>query len=62
VGNGGKAASGENGELRIRWWDDRGAGRYRLVVGYVGEDSVKAGVYYRVENGKLVSTGERVKK
>jgi len=32
------------------WWDGR---RYRMVVGYVGEDGIKANVLYCVKAGKL---------
>ena len=35
---------------RIRWW---GGKRYRLCVGYVGEDGIEANVAYKVVDGKL---------
>ena len=42
---------GDCAALVIRWWD---VSRYRLAVGYVGENGIEPGVAYRVEGGKLV--------
>ena len=50
AGYDGTATAGDDGEIRIRWFDGR---RYRLAVGYVGEDGIKANTPYRVVNGKL---------
>lgn len=47
----GTTTAGYRGTLMI-WWHD--GQRRRLVVGYVGEDGVDAGVPYRVEGGRLV--------
>ena len=44
-----RALSGESGLLAIQWWD---GSRYRLAVGYVGEDC-EANVWYIVVDGKL---------
>ena len=44
-GDCGTSMAGENGILVIRFWDGR---RDRLVVGYVGEGGIKAGVKYRL--------------
>jgi hypothetical protein len=49
----GTAKSGEIGIVAIRWYDDA-KGRYRLAVGYVGEDGIKANTFYRCsDSGKL---------
>ena len=49
AGEGGVAVAGEGGEIRIRWWN----GRYRTVVGYVGEDGIKINTPYCETDGKL---------
>ena len=51
AGNEGTATAGDGGQIRIPWHD---GARFRLVVGYVGEASLRPGVAYKVENGKLV--------
>ena len=51
AGYGGTATAGYGGEIRIRWNDGR---RYRLAVGYVGEDGIEANVPYVVRDGQLV--------
>jgi hypothetical protein len=53
-GDEGTSKSGDVGIVVCRWWDG-GKGRYRLSVGYVGEDGIKANAFYRAdETGKLV--------
>jgi hypothetical protein len=47
----GTATAGEDGEIRIRFSD---GSRYRLAVGYVGEDGILANVPYKVDAGTLV--------
>ncbi len=47
----GRASSGKNGCIALCWHDGK---RNRIVVGYVGEDGIKADTWYRVEAGKLV--------
>jgi hypothetical protein len=49
AGNYGTATAGERGELRIQWWDDK-ASRYRTVLGYVGENGIKADTAYRLND------------
>jgi hypothetical protein len=51
AGDSGTATAGDRGEIRIRWYDGR---RYRLAVGYVGEEGIEANTAYRVVDGKLV--------
>jgi hypothetical protein len=45
----GTATAGYRGEIRIRYWDDK-AGRYRTVIGYVGEDGIEANAPYRLND------------
>ena len=50
----GTATAGYYGTIVIKWWDDN-ATRYRLTVGYPGEDGIKPNVAYRCdEAGNLV--------
>ena len=60
AGYGGTATAGERGTAKtgslgiivLRWWD---GARYRVTVGYVGEDGIKPDTFYRCdEQGKLV--------
>ena len=55
AGDWGTATAGDEGEIRIRWWDGR---RYRLAVGYTGEDGIKANTPYRVVDGVLVEANQ----
>jgi hypothetical protein len=48
AGYGGTATAGYGGTLVLSWWD-RTAQRNRLVVVYVGEDGIEAGVSYRLD-------------
>ena len=53
-GYGATVSGGECGLIAVKWWDDQ-AHRYRLAVGYIGEDGIEANTKYRVEGrGKLV--------
>ena len=51
AGCAGRAKAGENGCIALCWHDGK---RNRIVVGYVGEDGIKADTWYRVDGGKLV--------
>jgi hypothetical protein len=44
-------SAGPNGAICIPWHD---GSRIRFAVGYVGENGIEAGVFYRADNGKLV--------
>jgi hypothetical protein len=49
---GNMARAGEKGVVIIKWWDAE-AQRPRVAVGYVGENGISAGTWYRVESGVL---------
>ena len=52
AGYGGKATAGDRGTLIIKHWD---GDRYRIVVGYVGEDGILQDVAYKLDvDGKFV--------
>ena len=51
AGGGARVKSGKGGCFALTWHDGT---RNRIVVGYVGEDRIKADTWYRVEDGKLV--------
>ena len=53
AGDRGTATAGDRGEIRVRWYDEA-AGRYRVTVGYVGEDGIKPNVAYVIREKKLV--------
>ena len=55
AGDYGTATAGNCGTVCLRWWDGN---RYRLAVGYIGEDGLLPNVPYKVENGKLVDARE----
>jgi hypothetical protein len=55
AGDSGTATAGDRGTIVIRWWDGN---RYRLAVGYVGEDGIEPNQLYRVEAGKLMKVEE----
>jgi len=53
AGHSGTATAGRFGTVVVKWWDGK---RYRLAVGYCGEDGIEAGVAYGCdEAGKLVA-------
>lgn len=49
AGSSGRARASERGALTILWWDAK-AERHRVIVGYVGENGIEAGVWYRVNS------------
>jgi hypothetical protein len=46
-----RVRAGANGAITAIYWDGI---RYRVVVGYVGEDGIEANTWYRIESGKFV--------
>jgi len=58
AGYGGTATAGHRGRLVITWWDNK-ARRYRITVGYVGEDGIEPDTAYRCDQaGRLVKAVE----
>jgi hypothetical protein len=52
AGYGGTATAGDRGIIQIRYWDGN---RYRVRVGYIGENGLEAGVPYVLnEEGEFV--------
>jgi len=49
AGDAGTATAGKRGVLVLRWWDEA-ANRYRIKIGYVGEDSIEPGKAYRLND------------
>jgi hypothetical protein len=54
AGHKGIATAGDRGIIQIRYWDGN---RYRVKMGYIGENGLEAGVPY-----KLDDEGEFVRK
>ena len=46
-----RAKVGAEGAIALTWYDGK---RPRIIVGYAGEDGIKADTWYQVKNGKLV--------
>ena len=52
AGNNGTATAGNDGIVELRWYD---GSRYRITVGYIGEDGLLPSVAYRCDSaGKIV--------
>ena len=51
------AKVGEDGCIALAWWDEVSK-RYRMAVGYVGEDGIEADVEYCVSDGKLAKASD----
>ena len=51
AGRYGQATAGEGGTIQIEYYNN---GRYRQLVGYIGEDGLEPNVTYKIENGKFV--------
>ena len=57
-GDGASLTGGDGAELRIRYWDSK-ADRWRTAVAYVGENGIKPGVAYRLnENHEFVEADQ----
>ena len=48
AGEGGTVTAGEGGILQINAWDSK-ALRYRIIIGYVGENGLVAGTQYKLD-------------
>ena len=48
AGEGGTATAGEGGILQINAWDSKSL-RYRIIIGYVGENGLVAGTQYKLD-------------
>src|SRR5207253_380045 len=55
LGQEGKARASANGSVILTRWDGK---RFRHVIGYVGEDGIKADTWYHLENGSLAEIKE----
>ena len=52
----GTATVGEWGRIQIEWWDGY---RYRISIGYAGENGIKPDTAYRLDNaGQFVEVGK----
>jgi hypothetical protein len=51
------AKVGEDGCIALAWWDEAN-NRYRMAVGYVGEDGIEPDIEYCVRDGKLAKAGD----
>jgi hypothetical protein len=51
AGDDGTATAGDDAIIAVKYWD---GSRYRLAVGYTGEDGIEPGKAYRVNAGRLV--------
>ncbi len=49
AGDRGTATAGDSGTICIKYWDSK-TDRYRTVVGYVGEDGIKANTPYQLND------------
>ncbi len=49
-----KAKAGKNGCIALAYWVNEEK-RFRMAVGYVGENGIEADTWYRVDNGELVA-------
>jgi hypothetical protein len=49
AGYSGTATAGDRGVISIRYWDAK-ADRYRVMIGYIGENGLKPGVAYRLDD------------
>jgi len=47
AGDRGTATAGDSGTISIKWW---GGERYRVKIGYIGEDGLKPNVPYRLND------------
>ncbi|MFH1196346.1 MAG: hypothetical protein V1720_11600, partial [bacterium] len=46
AGDGGTATAGDGGTIMIKYWD---IDRYRIEIGYIGENNLAAGKKYKLD-------------
>ena len=56
AGYSGTATAGYSGTVQLRWWDGN---RYRITVGYIGEDGLQSGVAYRCDSKGAIVVAQR---
>ncbi len=56
AGDSGTATAGDRGTILIKHWDGK-TGRYRIAIGYVGEDGILPNREYVIRDGKLELKG-----
>ena len=54
AGDWGTATAGDGGTIQIKYYDGN---KYRILVGYIGEDGLEPNTPYKVGNGEFVKAG-----
>lgn len=51
AGDYGHATAGDYGIINIKWWDGK---RYRIKIGYIGEDGLNPCVFYKIDDHNFI--------